>query len=117
MLLIGISAPGNYGPEYKAAFEAIYPDLAMEYGALLYPDFLDAITGDTERALAEWMQARPRSVSTSSHVWGYFLVLEALRDSQTRQPGSAHPVMAPVFGQWAVITSPPGISTSARKRL
>ena len=57
VLLVGVSAPGNYGPDYKAAFEAIYPDLAEEYGALLYPDFLSGITDDTERALAEWMQS------------------------------------------------------------
>ncbi|MEM0949289.1 MAG: arylesterase [Pseudomonadota bacterium] len=57
VLLVGISAPGNYGPEYKTSFEAIYPRLASEHGALLYPDFLAAISSDTARALAEWMQA------------------------------------------------------------
>lgn len=56
VLLVGITAPGNYGPEYKAEFEAIYPELAAKYGAVLYPDFLAAISGDTNRALAEWMQ-------------------------------------------------------------
>jgi acyl-CoA thioesterase-1 len=28
VLLIGLQAPGNYGPDYKAAFDAMYPDLA-----------------------------------------------------------------------------------------
>lgn len=40
VLLVGIAAPANFGPGYKAAFEAIYPDLAAEFGALLVPDFL-----------------------------------------------------------------------------
>jgi acyl-CoA thioesterase-1 len=40
VLLAGLAAPGNYGPEYKADFEAIYPDLAEEYGSLLHPDLL-----------------------------------------------------------------------------
>ncbi|AHC99611.1 arylesterase [Leisingera methylohalidivorans] len=37
-LLIGMKAPGNYGPEYKTAFDAIYPGLAAEFGAVLHPD-------------------------------------------------------------------------------
>lgn len=40
VLLIGIAAPGNYGPDYRAAFDAIWPALAAEYGALMIPDFL-----------------------------------------------------------------------------
>jgi acyl-CoA thioesterase-1 len=44
VLLAGMPVPGNYGPDYKAAFEAIYPDLAAEYGAILVPNFLEPIT-------------------------------------------------------------------------
>jgi acyl-CoA thioesterase-1 len=40
VLLVGLSAPGNYGPEYQAAFSAIYPELAEVHGALLLPDLL-----------------------------------------------------------------------------
>jgi acyl-CoA thioesterase I len=40
VLLAGLPAPGNYGPEYQAEFEAIFPDLAREYGAILVPSFL-----------------------------------------------------------------------------
>jgi acyl-CoA thioesterase I len=43
VLLAGLPAPGNYGPDYKAEFEAIFPDLAAEYGAILYPSFLAGI--------------------------------------------------------------------------
>lgn len=39
VLLIGMQAPGNYGPDYKAAFDAIYPELAAEYGALYLESF------------------------------------------------------------------------------
>jgi acyl-CoA thioesterase-1 len=35
ILLVGLTAPRNYGPEYKAEFDAIYPDLSQEYGTLL----------------------------------------------------------------------------------
>ena len=39
VLLVGMDAPGNYGAEYKAAFDAIYPELAEEYDTLYAPDF------------------------------------------------------------------------------
>lgn len=38
VMLIGMKAPRNYGPDYKAAFDAIYPELADEFGALLFED-------------------------------------------------------------------------------
>jgi acyl-CoA thioesterase-1 len=31
------------GAEYGRAFDAIYPDLAKAYGAILYPFFLDGV--------------------------------------------------------------------------
>lgn len=40
VLLAGLEAPLNYGADYKAAFEAIFPTLAADHGALLFEDFL-----------------------------------------------------------------------------
>lgn len=59
VLLVGIDAPGNYGADYEAEFDAIYPDLARRYDTLLYPDFLAAISGQADRAaaLSDLMQA------------------------------------------------------------
>ena len=52
VLLVGMQAPGNYGAEYKAAFDAIYPELAAEFGATLYPFFFQGMTeGDADPAL------------------------------------------------------------------
>ncbi|NEY90879.1 arylesterase [Rhodobacteraceae bacterium KMS-5] len=45
VLLIGMQAPGNYGAEYKTAFDAIYPDLATAFGATLYPSFFQGLAG------------------------------------------------------------------------
>ena len=39
VLLIGMQAPGNFGPDYKTQFDAIYPDLAAQYHVLLAPGF------------------------------------------------------------------------------
>lgn len=59
VLLAGMRAPGNYGPDYKGAFDAIYPDLAGEYGAVYHPAFLGPIEDQADRnaALARYMQA------------------------------------------------------------
>lgn len=40
VLLAGIPAPPNYGAEYKESFDAIYPELAQQYNAVYYPNFL-----------------------------------------------------------------------------
>lgn len=45
VLLAGMIAPANYGPDYKEAFDAIYPELAEEHGALLYPFFMEGVIG------------------------------------------------------------------------
>ena len=39
VLLIGMAAPGNYGPDYKDAFDAIYPELSAQYGTLYLDSF------------------------------------------------------------------------------
>ncbi len=56
VLLVGMEAPGNYGPEYKAAFDAMYPELSAEYGTLLADGFFSAL-GDDPAAFQAFMQA------------------------------------------------------------
>lgn len=48
VLLSGMSAPGNYGPDYKEAFDAMYPDLAAAHGAILYPSFFAGLEIDAD---------------------------------------------------------------------
>jgi acyl-CoA thioesterase I len=43
VLLCGMYAPPNYGSEYSARFNAIYPDLAKSFGVPLYPFFLEGV--------------------------------------------------------------------------
>lgn len=43
VLLMGMRAPPNYGPEYQADFDALYPALAEQYGAGLIPFWLESI--------------------------------------------------------------------------
>ena len=43
VLLAGMVAPPNLGPDYAARFDPIYPELAARHGALLYPFLLDGV--------------------------------------------------------------------------
>jgi acyl-CoA thioesterase-1 len=43
VLLCGMLAPPNYGADYAAKFNAIYPDLAKKYDVPLYPFFLEGV--------------------------------------------------------------------------
>lgn len=46
VLLCGMKAPRNWGPDYARDFETIYPDLAQKYTVPLYPFFLDGVALD-----------------------------------------------------------------------
>lgn len=43
VLLVGMRSSENFGPEYKGAFDAIYTDLAEQYGTLLDPFYLEGL--------------------------------------------------------------------------
>ncbi|MDP1667964.1 arylesterase [Phaeovulum sp.] len=43
VLLVGLPAPSNYGPEFKTEFDAIFPDLAAAYGTVMLPNLLAPI--------------------------------------------------------------------------
>jgi acyl-CoA thioesterase-1 len=46
VLLTGMKAPRNLGPEYAAQFDAIYPKLAKRFGVLFYPFILDGVAAN-----------------------------------------------------------------------
>jgi acyl-CoA thioesterase-1 len=43
VLLCGMLAPPNYGADFSARFNAIYPDIAKQFGVPLYPFFLEGV--------------------------------------------------------------------------
>jgi acyl-CoA thioesterase-1 len=47
ILVVGMQAPGNFGPEYKAEFDSIYPDLSERFGTLYAESFFAGIEGET----------------------------------------------------------------------
>ncbi|WP_176498992.1 arylesterase [Sphingomonas sp. HMP9] len=46
VMLTGMMAPPNLGPEYSRRFNSIWTDLARSYHATLYPFILDGVIGD-----------------------------------------------------------------------
>jgi acyl-CoA thioesterase-1 len=46
VLLCGMHAPPNLGTDYVGAFDAMYPRLSTKYRLILYPFFLDGVSGD-----------------------------------------------------------------------
>jgi acyl-CoA thioesterase-1 len=46
VMLCGMVAPPNYGADYAARFNSIYPDLAKKFGVPLYPFFLEGVAAD-----------------------------------------------------------------------
>lgn len=59
VLIVPMEAPGNFGPDYKAQFDALYPEIATTHGAAITEPFfrlLDATATDPGQ-IARWMQA------------------------------------------------------------
>ena len=58
ILLVSLRAPGNYGEAFKISFDAMYPDLAAKYGALLAENYFFPVINQQTRLLdPEYMQA------------------------------------------------------------
>jgi len=62
VMLAGMYASRNLGPEYGARFEAVYRDLARTYDLVLYPFFLDGIAGQQALNLPDGMHPTAQGV-------------------------------------------------------
>lgn len=62
VLLAGMMAPPNMGPDYGARFNAIYGNLAKTHDVPLYPFFLDGVAADPNLNLADGMHPNPQGV-------------------------------------------------------
>jgi acyl-CoA thioesterase-1 len=62
VLLCGMLAPPNYGADYSARFNAIYPDLAKSFGVPLYPFFLEGVAAQTRLNQADGLHPTAEGV-------------------------------------------------------
>ncbi|RVT87386.1 arylesterase [Rhodobacteraceae bacterium CCMM004] len=76
VLLVGMQAPGNYGPDYKASFDAMYPELATQYGALHAESFLAGLEALENRSAAVAAYMQPDGIHPNAD--GVALIVEAL---------------------------------------
>lgn len=52
VLLVGLRAPGNYGPKFKADFDSMYPTLALKHGVDLTENFFVPLIDQSSRRLS-----------------------------------------------------------------
>ncbi len=62
VLLLGMRAPPNLGPDYGKAFDAMYPRLAAKYGVALYPFYLEGVAADAKLNQADGMHPNAQGV-------------------------------------------------------
>ena len=62
-LVAGMMAPRNLGPEYAAAYDPIFPDLATAYGAIYYKFFLDGVATRPDLNQADGLHPNPAGVT------------------------------------------------------
>jgi acyl-CoA thioesterase-1 len=62
VLLCGMVAPPNYGSDYAARFNAIYPELAKSFAVPLYPFFLQGVATVAGLNQADGMHPTPEGV-------------------------------------------------------
>lgn len=63
VLLAGMVAPSNWGEDYRRAFDKMYPELAQEYGALLYPFFLEGVATDPKLNMGDGLHPTAAGVA------------------------------------------------------
>jgi acyl-CoA thioesterase I len=64
VLLCGMVAPPNYGADYSARFNAIYPDLAKTFSVPLYPFFLEGVATEAKLNQADGLHPTAEGVDT-----------------------------------------------------
>ena len=62
-LILGMKAPPNLGADYQAKFDGIYPKLAKEYGAALYPFYLDGVAANTDLNQADGIHPNEKGLA------------------------------------------------------
>lgn len=76
IVLAGMLAAPNLGPDYGAAFNGMFPKLAQKYDAPLIPFFLDGVTGNRSLLLDDGLH--PNAEGVDRMVEGALPVIEPL---------------------------------------
>jgi len=63
VMIAGMRAAPNLGADYAKKFDAMYEELAREYGVLLYPFLLDGVAAQRELIMADGLHPTAKGVS------------------------------------------------------
>ncbi len=63
VLILGMRAPPNLGADYQAKFDGIYAKLAAEYGAALYPFYLDGVAANPDLNQADGIHPNEKGLA------------------------------------------------------
>ena len=83
VMLCGMLAPPNYGADFAARFNTIYPDIAKSSGVPLYPFFLEGVAADAKLNQADGMH--PTAEGVDIIVKNILPTVEALLSSISRR--------------------------------
>jgi acyl-CoA thioesterase-1 len=62
VMLAGVFASRNLGPDYTATFDRIYPEIAKKHDLVLYPFFLDGVAGERSLNLQDGIHPTAKGI-------------------------------------------------------
>ena len=86
VLLCGMRAAPNLGPDYVRAFDAIYPDIAAANDLVFYPFFLDGVVADPKLNIGDGLH--PTGEGVARIVTGILPNVEAVLARVRARPAS-----------------------------
>jgi acyl-CoA thioesterase-1 len=89
VLLAGMLAPRNLGPDYAAAFDSIYPSLQKKYSVPLYPFFLEGVALHHDLTLPDGLH--PNSDGVDTIVRGILPTVQSWLGSPSAMPERTTP--------------------------
>ena len=87
VLLSGMKAPRNFGGEYAAEYDAVFPRLAKKYSVLYDPFFLDGVILDRSLIQPDGLHPNPKGVDVIVARLTP-LVTELVQQAKTKRVGS-----------------------------
>jgi acyl-CoA thioesterase-1 len=78
VLISGMLSPPNMGSSYAREFNAIFPDLARQHGATLYPFFLDGVAANPKLNLSDGIHPNRQGIA---------LIVQRMMPTVTRSLG------------------------------
>ena len=83
VVLAGMEAPPNFGPQYTAGFRDVYPALARQYHVKLVPFLLDGVAADDALNQRDGIHPNSRGAQiVADNIWS---VLGPMLDGQARR--------------------------------